>query len=374
MQTCDVLILGGGAIGLSLAYELSGSGLSVQVIDRAAPGRASSWAGAGMIPPAPQRPTDAWQELAKLANELHPRWAAQLLEHTGIDIEYRRTGSIYLASDAKEAAWLEQELRGWETLGIEHHRIDPNSLSDWEPEAMPRNADASRRVLAAFHLSGEAQLRNPRYVRALVAVCTKQGVRITAGAEVIDFITLGSRLRGVRLADGELHADRVCLAAGAWSAGLASRLGVAIRIAPVRGQIALLNPGRPVLKRIINCGPRYLVPRVDGRVLVGSTMEHVGFDTRTTAEGIGGLLEMAGALAPGLAAAEVERCWAGLRPGTPDGLPFLGRLPGWDNAFVAAGHYRSGLQLSPATAVVMAELIRGETPCVELTAFRVDRP
>jgi len=141
----------------------------------------------------------------------------------------------------------------------------------------------------------------------------------------------------------------------------------------MRGQIALLNPGRPVLRRIINCGPRYLVPRVDGRVLVGSTMEHVGFDTRTTAEGIGGLLEMAGALAPGLASAPVERCWAGLRPGTPDGLPYLGRIPGYDNAFIAAGHYRSGLQLAPATAVVMRQLLRGESTSVPLDAFRMDR-
>lgn len=373
MQTCDVLILGGGAIGLSLAYELSGVGLRVQVIDRGMPGRASSWAGAGMIPPAPERPANAWQELAKLADALHPVWAAKLLEQTGIDIEYRRTGAIYLASDASEASWLEQEQRAWEDLGIEHHRIEPNDLAEWEPDAMPHQSGRSPSVIAAFHLPGEAQLRNPRYVRALAAACMKQGVRITAGGEVVDFKARGTRLEGVRLADGELLADRVCLAAGAWSAGLAARLGVSAPVAPVRGQIALLNPGRPVLQRIMNCGPRYLVPRIDGRVLVGSTMEHVGFDTRTTAEGIGGLLEMAGALAPGLAGAEVERCWAGLRPGTPDGLPYLGILPGWDNAYIAAGHFRSGLQLSPATAVVMSELIRGEAPRVALGAFRVDR-
>jgi glycine oxidase len=207
----------------------------------------------------------------------------------------------------------------------------------------------------------------------LLTASVQRGVTVTSGAEVIDFLTEGAQVRGVRLADGVIHAERVCLAAGAWTAALASRLGIALGVTPVRGQIALVNPGRRVLRHIVNRGPRYLVPRLDGRVLVGSTMEHVGFDTRTTAEGIGGLLEMARTMAPGLADAEVERCWAGLRPGTPDGLPYLGALPGWDNAFIAAGHYRSGLQLSPGTAVVMAEILLGKSPRIPLDDFRVDR-
>jgi glycine oxidase len=373
MQSSDVLILGGGAIGLSLAYELACHGATVHVLDRAEPGRASSWAGAGMIPPAPRDPVEPFQQLAKLSGELHTRWAAKLLEQTGIDVEYRPTGAIYVAANAQEADWLAGEQRNWRSLGIEHQSIEPRQLCDWEPEAMPADQQHRQHIAAAYHLPGEAQIRNPRFVRALLAGCARQGVRITAGAEVLDFIKLDARLTGVRTASGDFSAGQLCLAAGAWTASLASRLGVSLGVAPVRGQIALLNPGRPVLRRIINCGPRYLVPRVDGRVLVGSTMEYVGFDTRTTAEGIGGLLEMAGALAPGLASAPVERCWAGLRPGTPDGLPYLGRIPGWDNAFIAAGHYRSGLQLAPATAVVMSQLIRGEAASFPLDAFRVDR-
>lgn len=373
MNTSDVLILGGGAIGLSLAYELTSAGAQVHVLDRAEPGRASSWAGAGMIPPAPRHPIEPFQQLAQLSGELHPRWAAQLQEQTGIDVEYRRTGAIYVAANEQEAEWLAGEQREWQSHGIEHASIEPNALADWEPEAMATARQARQGVVAAYHLPGEAQVRNPRFVRALLSACARQGVRITAGAEVIDLLTNRSRVSGVRTADGEFAAQQVCLAAGAWTAGLASRLGIRLGVAPVRGQIALLNPGRPVLRRIINCGPRYLVPRVDGRVLVGSTMEYVGFDTRTTAEGIGGLLAMATSLAAGLADAPVERTWAGLRPGTPDGLPYLGRLPNWDNAFIAAGHYRSGLQLAPATAVVISQLLRGETPCVSLESFRADR-
>lgn len=365
---CDVLILGGGAIGLALAYELAREGVKVQVLDRATPGRASSWAGAGMIPPPPSRPVSAFQQLAKLSGELHPRWAARLLEETGIDGEYRRTGAIYLATNDAEVKWLAAETQLWRETGVEHEPFAPAALPEREREAIPRTA-----ALATAHVPGEAQLRNPRYVRALLAAAARHGVTIRSGAEPTEFITAGTRVHGVRLVDGELSADRIVLAAGAWTAALAGRLGVSLAVSPVRGQIALLNPGRPVLRHIINCGPRYLVPRVDGRVLVGSTMENVGFDTRTTAEGIGGLLAMCRELAPGLAHAEVERCWAGLRPGTPDGLPYLGQLPGWDNAYVAAGHYRSGLQLSPGTAVVMSQLVRGETPVIPLDEFRADR-
>jgi len=366
--TCDVLILGGGAIGLALAYELARDGVTVQVLDRDAPGRASSWAGAGMIPPPPARPATAIQQLAKLSGELHPQWAARLLEETGVDSEYRRTGAIYLATNDDEAKWLAAEMQLWRETGIEHTPFPPEGLAEREREAMP-----STTAVAAVHVPGEAQLRNPRYIRALLAAAARYGVTIRSGAEPTGFTTAEGRVLGVRLVDGEVLADRVVLAAGAWTTGLAQRLGVTLPVAPVRGQIALLNPGRPVLRQIINCGPRYLVPRVDGRVLVGSTMEHVGFDTRTTAEGIGGLLAMCRELAPGLAHAEVERCWAGLRPGTPDGLPYLGRLPGWDNAIVAAGHYRGGLQLSPGTAVVMSQLVRGDIPAIPLDDFRADR-
>jgi glycine oxidase len=150
-------------------------------------------------------------------------------------------------------------------------------------------------------------------------------------------------------------------------------VGCRIDVHPVRGQIALLNTGDPLLQRILLQGKRYLVPRGDGRVLVGSTEEDVGFDPRTTAAAIEGLLSFARSVVPELATAHVERCWAGLRPGSCDGLPYLGRVPGCDNFFVAAGHFRAGIQLAPITGMVMKELILGKTPTVPLAAFRPDR-
>ena len=141
----------------------------------------------------------------------------------------------------------------------------------------------------------------------------------------------------------------------------------------MRGQIVLLNTNVEAERPLLLCGKRYLVFRGDGRVLIGSTQEDVGFDTRTTAEAVAGLIAFATSLVPALSHAAVERCWAGLRPGSPDGLPFLGPVPGCENVFVGAGHFRAGLQLSPASGLVLAQLLLDRTPLVPLEAFRLDR-
>src|SRR5262249_18013140 len=172
---------------------------------------------------------------------------------------------------------------------------------------------------------------------------------------------------------GRMPAERFVLAAGAWAEALLHQVGWRPGIRPVRGQIALLNSGTPLLRRGGMEGKRYLVPRPDGRVLAGSTEEDAGFDKRTTAGAIGELLNFAFALVPGLKSAQLERCWAGLRPGSPDEMPFLGPVPGFDNLFVAAGHFRAGIQLSAATGLVMSELLLGRRLTIPLEPFRLDR-
>jgi glycine oxidase len=210
-------------------------------------------------------------------------------------------------------------------------------------------------------------------LKALRAACAQRGVEITTGAAVEDFEIAHERVTGALTAEGTIRAERYCLTTGSWTAFVARRLGIELAIRPIRGQIALLNSGDAWLRRIINEGPRYLVPRGDGRVLVGSTEEEAGFDCRTTAGGVATLLDFALSLCPRLRRANVEATWAGLRPATIDGRPYLGPAPGLANLFVAAGHFRSGLQLSPATAVVLGELIRGVKPQVDLADFRLDR-
>lgn len=366
----DCLILGGGVIGLSLAWELAQHGQRVRVIDRRSPGEEASWAGAGILPPSALRDRDdSARRLAGLSYELHPEWARRLREETGIDTGFRRCGGVYLAN-SPHGDDLRAMAEACTADGVRVEQITPAQLADIEP-ALADGA-AGRRPLA-LHLPDEAQLRNPRHLRALLTACVGRGVTLSSGIEAEDFLVTGNRVTGVRTSAGVLAARTVCLAGGAWSRMLAERLGVRPAIKPIRGQMVLLQCDRPPLKHVVNVGPRYLVPRDDGHVLVGSTEEDVGFDRRTTATGVEGLLEFAIALAPRLAAARFDRCWSGFRPGTADGLPYLGAVPGLENAFIAAGHHRSGLTLSPATAVVMSQLIRGEQPTVDLAPFGLAR-
>lgn len=355
-------------IGLSLAYELAGHGLRVKVIDAGAPGKEASWAGAGILPPAPSASDSPIEQLLAISNRLHGEWSTEFRERFGIDNGYRRSGGIYLARDEHAAASLQETIALWRAGKIAVEELTPQRLNQLEPNLQP----ASPIVVAAY-LPDEHQVRNPRHLKALLAACAERGVEVLSGVAAEDFDLQGGRIRAVRTTAGKMAAECVTITSGSWSQTLAARLGCSPAIKPIRGQIALLASNKPLLTAVINEGKRYLVPRTDGRVLVGSTEEDAGYDRSTTPEGIGGVMEFAISLAPALAGVQFERSWAGLRPGTVDGLPYLGRLPGVDNAFIAAGHFRCGLQLSPGTARVMCQLIRGESPLVDLRPFRVER-
>lgn len=367
----DVVIIGGGVIGLSLAFELAGEGLRVRVVERGEPGREASWAGAGILPPpsASIEPPSLAQ-LAAMSWRLHPVWHEQLRGLVGIDNGYRRTGGLYLAENTAEAQDLRSQAAAWQQAGVAAEPVEGVELFRREPALAGGWAGAAP---GALFVPEEAQLRNPWHLKALRAACQARGVQICPGVSADGFLVRRGRVHSIESTRGPIAAGAVCLAGGAWSQGIASRLGVRLSVRPVRGQIVLLDTGQPLLSHIVNVGRRYLVPRAEGRVLVGSTEEEAGFENRTTAAGVAGLLEFALRLVPQLEHARVETSWAGLRPATTDGLPYLGGIPDLENAFVAAGHFRSGLLLSPGTAVVMSRVIRGLPPELDLAPFRVDR-
>jgi glycine oxidase len=358
----DVLIIGGGVIGLTTAYFLAREGVHVEVLDKGDFGQEASWAGAGILPPGnPQQARTPFEQLRAHSAALFPTLSAELHDRTGIDNGYLRCGGLELADTASEATTEE-----WRSEGIAFEAIDGKRLHHLEP------ALASE-LVSAYHLPDMAQLRNPRHLKALLAGCQFLGVRLQPGRPVSGFEIQGKRITAVRTDRGLARAGQFLLAAGAWSETLLQLIGWQPGIHPVRGQIVLINTGVPFFRRILLCGARYLVPRPDSRVLVGSTEEDAGFDKRTTTRAIGDLLALAWRLVPSLAEAQLERCWAGLRPGSPDGLPFLGPVPGFENLFVAAGHFRAGIQLSPATGLVMKELFLGQPLTVPLEAFRLER-
>jgi glycine oxidase len=361
-ERTDILILGGGVIGLTTAYFLAREGVRVEVIDRGDFGHEASWAGAGILPPGnAAHARTPFDQLRSHSAALFPTLSAELRERSGVDNGHLRCGGLELVGESDEAA--EQEWRG---EGIAVERLDAAGLRRLEP------ALASD-LGPAYHLPEMGQLRNPRHLKALLAGCASWGVRLRPGCPAHGFEQRGSRVSAVRTAAGRLEAGQFVVATGAWTDSLLEQIGWRPGIHPVRGQIVLLNTGTPVFRRVLLWGARYLVPRPDGRVLIGSTEEDAGFEKRTTAAAIAELLALGCRLVPGLAGAHLERCWAGLRPGSPDGLPYLGAVPGCENLFVAAGHFRAGIQLSPATALVMKELLLGLPTTVSLEPFRLDR-
>ena len=366
-----IVIVGGGAIGLSLAYELVQHGTRVAVVDQAKVGRKASWAGAGILPPAFERTFDALEQLRKLSHGLHAEWAAKLRDETGIDTGYRVCGGIYLARRAGEAASLSATMHQWAEDGIPLERLEPRQLQELEPRLRPDSIVSAE--LVSYHVPDEAQLRNPRHLAALRQACQQRGVNFLENARIEGFDTEGDRITAVRTSAADLQADQFCVTAGAWTGLLMNELGITMEIHPWRGQMVLIQPPQLLIRRIVNEGPRYIVPRADYHLLIGSTMEEVGFDEGTTPEAIDGLVQFARELIPDLGELPVKQTWAGLRPGTGDGNPYIGRIPRFRNAWLGAGHMRSGIHLSTGTAVCLRQLILGQTPSVKLEPFGIER-
>lgn len=362
----DIIVVGGGVIGLSIAYELAGQGIAVKVIERGAFGREASWAGAGMLPPGNvQRAPDAPSMLRAVSHALWPELSARLRDETGIDNGFRQTGCIALKLGEDEHP-LREEIDCWQREGVIVDELTPAALAELEPAV-------TRCVTSAYRLPDMCQVRNPRHLKALLAGCAARGVELLAGQPVVGFEWDTDGVVSVRTPDDEHRAGRYCMAGGAWTRQLVAGAGFEILVQPVRGQIVLLSTNRLPFKHMLQLGARYIVPRPDGRVLIGSTEEDAGFDKRTTAGAARELLAFAVELVPALAGATCERFWAGLRPGSADGLPYLGKVPGARNLYIAAGHFRSGLQTSPGTALAMRELMMEQELSVPLDAFACDR-
>ncbi len=365
----DVLVVGGGVVGLSLAWDLASEGADVTLVDAAAVGRAASWAGAGILPPARvESALHPIESLRGLANRLHAEWAEALREATGMDTGYRHCGGVYVARTVGEEASLIGLKSLFDEEGIECQMWEGEGIRQVEP-----NLDPDPPIRRALWTPQECQLRNPWHLRALRAGCERLGVTIVEHEPIREFEQQQGKITAARSDRRRWYAGAYCVTAGPWSHALLEDLGLANGILPVRGQMVLFRSDKPLAKAIINEGTRYLVPREDGRLLAGSTEEEVGFDCRPTRDRFEELTEFAYSLLPALRDAEIEAVWAGLRPGSFDGMPYMGKLPNLENAFVASGHFRSGLSLSPAIARLMSQLILGKQPQADWELFRVDR-
>jgi glycine oxidase len=363
-----IAVIGGGVIGLSIAYELSKRCHSVVLFERESVGRQASWAGAGILPPTEAATAiHSLEKLESLSHGLHKQWAAELKSLTGIDNGFCECGGLYVARTRGEKAALHGQMLLWDQRQIVYEEWKPAEFASRIP-ALTLPPDAKQ-----IFVPGEHQLRNPRHLQALLQACLKNGVEVREHVHELELVVRGAETEFL-LANGErVTADQYCIACGAWSENLVRPFGVPLPSTPVRGQMALFKLRQPEFTPVVNEGTRYLVPRDDGHVLVGATIEEVGFDCRTVDEDIAELAAWAGGLMPHCNSETLVTAWAGLRPGTYDGFPYLGSIGQSTNSWVASGHFKAGLHLSTGTAVMMADLMEGKPATIDLTPFAPSR-
>jgi glycine oxidase len=344
VKNWDVIVIGGGIIGLSLSIELRKKGASVLVVERGEPGREASYAAGGMLVDCSAETPDALQPLATASARMYPEFVHELQVESGLFVDLRDQGAIVFPPPEHV-----HQRPGFTAVDLA--KLLPAPLSDLEPAL----ADFNR---PAFYLK-ERSVDPRALVAAALGAAKHRGVDISSGEEVIAVDLSDGRVDGVATKKTKFRAPKLVNCAGAWSGQIPP---YAFPTRPVKGQmLCLASPSRDLVRHVIRSPEVYLIPRSDGRILAGATVEEAGFDKRTDVAKIQRLHRAAIALIPELRNAKILEDWAGLRPGTPDALPILGETaaPGY---YVATGHFRDGILLAPITAQVMAELITG-SPC-----------
>ena len=348
-----VVIVGDGVMGCATALELANRGVrDVVVLERAVPGAEASSAAAGMLAAQIESRDDA--ELARFvaAREAYAAWSVALRETTGIDIAHRRSGVLAVARSDAELERAREHVDAQRSAGLRAEIVDAARARTIEPELCEGLAGAA-------YYADEAQVDPPQLLRALVAAASKAGVVIRGGTTVSSLVSEGGRCVGVALAPREItRADAVVLAAGSWSSLVPGVPDDLPRVRPVRGQLVLLEERPPRANAIVFEGHSYVVPRGDGRVICGSTMEDVGHRREVTAAGVQGILAAALAVMPRLGEAEMVRSWCNFRPSvaSASGTPLVGESP-LPGLFLATGHHRNGILLAKVTADAVASAI-----------------
>ena len=357
-----VVIIGGGVMGCLTALELLESGRDVCLIERRSTGQEASWAGGGIVTPLyPWRYSQPVTALAEWSQTRYPKLCRELFTHTGIDPEFSPCGLIWLDHAEQEAAlqWAEQQSKPITAVDGEFIYKQIPSLAPgfnqgmWQPQL--------------------ANVRNPRLMAALgVRLQQFAGFSLFENTQVSGLRIEGGRVKGVTYNGGQQAADAVVLAAGAWSGDWLAQFGLDLAVAPVKGQMLIYKTAPGWLPSIVLHESRYAIPRKDGHILIGSTLEHVGYDTEITFDALDSLRASARSLLPDLANLQPVAQWAGLRPGSPDGVPFVGAVAGIDGLWLNTGHYRNGLVLAPASCRMLVDLMIGRLPEIDSQPYSVN--
>jgi len=359
-MSTDVLIIGGGVIGLSIARELKKSGVKqIIVVDKGRIGSEASWAAAGMLAAnAETRIDDPFFRLCVESNDLYPQFAAELREETGVDIKLSLGGTLCLGFTEPEEADLAEKFRWQSGAGIRVRALTAGELRKQEPAI-------STEALAALHYEDDHQVENRDLVAALRKYCELRGVELIEGVEITELIIEKGKVLGGRSRDSTFTASTTVLAPGAWATQLTSSMPSLEEVKPIRGQMISFAGRENLLRAVVYTSNGYLVPRDDGRLLAGATVEDKGFDKCVTADAISELKAMAVRTVPRLKGVNVSEAWCGLRPLAGGGYPLIGWAAELENAYIATGHYRNGILLAPVTGRIAAEqMLHGEGPAL----------
>ncbi|MCC7383622.1 MAG: glycine oxidase ThiO [Deltaproteobacteria bacterium] len=362
----DVVVVGAGIQGCGVALRLAQAGRAVAVLERSVPGAEASSAAGGILSPGVEAAEPGpFYALCRASLALYADFAKELERLSGLGVGFRAGGTLEVALDDRIAQLLAARAAKLERAGLPVEVLDGDAARRLEPGLSPQ-------CRGALWFSDEASV-DPRLLsRALHIAASKAGARFVRG-HVQGVAADRDQVIGVDHELGRIETGAVVIAAGAWTTQVRGHGLPAGAVRPVRGQIAVLDTRPPLLERVVFSEKGYLVPRPDGRILAGSTMEEAGFEKAVTAEGLRHLMGLAIEIAPGLAPAPVVETWSNFRPATPDGEPILGPgpIPG---LYYATGHYRNGILLAPITALLVAEAVLGETPRLDLAPFSPARP
>ena len=367
--TSDVVIIGGGVIGLAIARELALKRVGkVMIIERSSPGRESSFAAAGML--APQAEADAPDDFFRLccrSRDLYSAFAQSLLDETGIDVELDQTGTLYCGFDEHDLEELDKRF-DWQTRAdLMVEKLTGREARELEPHV-------SENLRGALRFPRDTQVENRHLLNALMIANERSGVSLLTNTEVRSLRIEHGKVVGVATSGGFVSSRSIVVAGGAWSSLIGTGEGTPqVRIEPIRGQMICFEPAAPIARHVIYSPRGYIVPRRDGRLLAGSTTEEVGFDKSVTEVGVESIRSRAVEISPQISALPVTDSWAGLRPRSADCLPVLGAAPETKGLFYATGHYRNGILLAPLTGELIATLIADNVVLPELDAFAPDR-